>query len=79
MNQKLREIKRDLNNHLPPIFGRKAIPNLLPGVVNPKTLANLDSLGQGPEGTLKHGRSSLYQREPFIEWFLKRVKIQSEN
>jgi hypothetical protein len=62
----------DLKNklgELPPIFGRKAVENLLPGIITSKTLSNLHSMGKGP-AFYKIGRRAFYERESFIDWLL---------
>jgi hypothetical protein len=58
---------------LPPVFGRKAVENLLPGIISSKTLANYLSLGKGPN-YYKLGRNVFYQRDEFIEWLLTNIK-----
>jgi hypothetical protein len=60
---------KDKLNELPPIFGRKAIEKLMPGIISSKTLSNLHSVGKGPE-FYKVGRRAYYERDSFIEWLL---------
>ena len=71
-------IKEQLYKQLPNVFGRKAVNDLLPGVISSKTLANLDSLGKGPE-FVKAGRSVLYTRDSFVPWLLEHLKLNREN
>lgn len=52
---------------LPPLFGRAAVGNLLPGIINPKTLANLSSLGLGPP-KIKTRAKIIYERDSFVPW-----------
>lgn len=66
-------IEKILEEGLPPVFGRKAIESLLPGIIKGKTLANYLSLGKGPI-SYKFGRSVFYRRDEFIEWFLTNIK-----
>jgi hypothetical protein len=55
-------------------------PDPLPGAnidkyfpwINPKRLANMRSLGQGPH-YFKHGRSVLYPRDEFLKWLDKSI------
>lgn len=61
-----------LQNSLPAIFGRTAVEKLMPGILNSKTLANLDSAGEGPP-YFKQGRKVFYERDSFLKWFEKRV------
>ena len=56
-----------LSNSLPAVFGRSAIPMLMPGVISPGTLANLASQKKGPPCTLARGKV-LYERESFLAW-----------
>jgi hypothetical protein len=69
-------IEKLLEKQLTPVFGRKAVPDLLPGIISPKTLANLDSLGKGPR-SIKAGRAVLYTRETFIPWLLNHLEISA--
>jgi hypothetical protein len=59
---------------LPPMFGRAEVKRLLPGVISPGYLANLDSRGEGPPSVLIGKRKRAYVREPFIEWLRERSK-----
>lgn len=67
-----RTIER-LNKELPAVFGRPAISKLLPGVIEPKTLANLASLGEGPEYRMVR-RRAVYERETFLKWLSEQVR-----
>lgn len=67
----------DLKNklsELPPVFGRKAIETLMPGIISSKTLSNLHSVGKGPIFFKKNGRTVFYERDSFIEWFLQSTR-----
>jgi len=64
---------KKLLEELPPIIGRKSIDKLLPGVIDPRHLANLDSKGLGPK-RCKFGKHVFYRRDDFIEWFVERVE-----
>lgn len=52
---------------LPAAFGRSAIPQLLPGIIAPGTLANLASQKKGPPCTFARGKV-LYERDSFLAW-----------
>ena len=67
-----RTIER-LGKELPPVFGRPAINKLLPGVIEPKTLANLASMGEGPEYRMVR-RRVVYDRESFLRWLQEQVR-----
>lgn len=56
-----------LSKTLPPVFGRSAVKKLMPGVIAPGTLANLDSQHQGPPCHRARGKV-IYEREAFLAW-----------
>jgi hypothetical protein len=62
-----------LRKELPPVFGRPAISKILPGVIDPKTLANLASLGEGPPYQMVR-RRCVYDRESFLDWLQEQVR-----
>jgi len=71
-----REVKPKANfdyllKALPPAFSRQKVEEYLPGVIKAKTLANLESLGQGPP-CFKSGRHVSYVREDFLNWLANR-------
>jgi hypothetical protein len=57
----------ELNSKLPPIIAREKVGSLLGGVISPKRLANLDSLGQGPK-RMRIGRKVAYLTEDLLGW-----------
>lgn len=63
-----------LRNELPPTFTRKFICEKLGGLLAPKSLANLDSLCEGPECKIRIGKKIGYERDSFLSWFEKRIK-----
>lgn len=68
------EILNSVQMGLPSIFPRSSIGELTEGIIHPKTLANLDSLGLGPSKRWRVGRRVFYERDSFMEWFARRVK-----
>lgn len=62
-----------LTKALPPVFGRPAVTALFPGIITSKTLANLDSSGDGPPRYQTGGRV-FYEREEFLTWLGKRIR-----
>jgi predicted DNA-binding transcriptional regulator AlpA len=48
------------------------VEKLLGGVISPKTLANYDSLGEGPR-RMRVGRKVVYKTEDLLEWLAKRT------
>ena len=61
-----------LRSELPPLFTRKYICERLGGYLTPGTLANLDSIGQGPGG-VRAGKTVLYEKEAFLQWLEQRL------
>ncbi len=72
------ELRKQLLAIMPPVFVRQQARGLTGGMLDGRTLANLDCKGQGPSaakvsmGKVKVG----YLREPFIDWFLNRLSAQ---
>lgn len=58
----------DLKDRLPPTISRSEIDCRLGGAISAKTLANLDSLGKGPEGRHRVGRKIVYQTDLLLAW-----------
>lgn len=54
---------------------RDAVKEFTGGIINPKTLANLDSKGLGPEGRVRIGRKIAYRVKPFIRWLEARAEL----
>jgi len=55
---------------------RCAIAEFTGGAMTPKRMANLDSLGEGPEGAFHCGRKVLYPIHSLIAWLEKRSQIR---
>lgn len=53
---------------------REKIGEFTGGIITPKTLANLDSMGAGPEGRITVGRKVAYFVPEFITWLESRTK-----
>jgi predicted DNA-binding transcriptional regulator AlpA len=62
----------DLIPKLPPIISRDHVEKLLGGVISSKTLANNDSLGEGPK-RMRIGRKVVYRTEDLLEWLAQRT------
>jgi len=58
---------QDVAAKLPGYFTRKDAEVALNGMVNRRTLANLDCLGTGPGGETLRGRRT-YEKEEFLLW-----------
>ena len=52
---------------------RNRVGEFTGGMVSPKSMANYDSLGEGPEGRIKIGRKSGYIKHAFVEWLKTRA------
>lgn len=63
-----------LSEKLPPVIARKDVGRILGGVIAPKTLANLDSLGEGPAGRFRVGRTVAYRTADLLSWLQERVR-----
>ena len=57
------------------IVSRDAVEEFTGGIINSKTLANLDSKGIGPEGRIRIGRKIAYRVKPFIQWLEDRAEV----
>ena len=57
------------------IVARTSIKAFSGGLLNPRTMANLDSLGQGPDGVVKCGRKSGYIVRELVSWMRKRMQV----
>lgn len=58
-----------------PYVARSKTKEFTGGVYAPGYMANLDSLGEGPEGAFKIGRQTCYPVNPFIEWLIERLQV----
>jgi len=67
----------ELTKDLPPTIARSKVSEYFGGAISSKTLANLDSLGQGPEGAFKVGRNVVYPTESLLEWLQQRSTFPS--
>jgi hypothetical protein len=61
----------DLNQKLPPIIARDHVEKTLGGIISPKTLANMDSMGTGPM-RIRIGKKVAYRTEDLLEWLSER-------
>lgn len=61
----------DLADKLPPIISRSHVEKFLGGVISSKSLANLDSLGEGPPRIKVSGRVA-YRTEELLTWLSTR-------
>ena len=64
------KLSSNLNDALPPIFGRSAVDSLLPGIISSKRLANLHASGESSPPFFRRKRRIFYVRESFVAWLL---------
>ena len=74
----MENIIKKLDEALPPIIWRNRPAFKEEFGINPRTMANLDSLGQGPRERVRQGQSVGYPKEAFLEWFRGRLHTPSE-
>lgn len=55
------------------IVAREEIGRFTGGLIQPKSIANLDSLGQGPPTSIKVGRKVAYPVDALIAWLEQRA------
>ena len=72
----LTDVLELLEKLLPPVFCRSQVKSLTLGMVNPRTLANRDSLGTGPAGRFTIGRQVWYRKEPFLVYFSDLIRAK---
>ncbi len=67
----------DLKNHWPStLVARQSIGEFSGGILNPRTMANLDSRGEGPKGRVRTGgRKIAYDVEELISWLQNRSEL----
>ncbi len=77
LQELLEKLRENLLRELPPIFARKDIEKLLPGVISARTLENLDSMGKGPKSII-NGKKILYIREEFVDWLISYLREKNK-
>jgi len=60
------------------VFSRDQVKEFTGGLVNPRSLANLDSMRKGPDGRYRLGRKVFYDVEKFVVWLDNRAKIERD-
>ena len=69
------ELIENFVKELPVFVPRKEVGELLNGIISPKTLANLDSLGEGPDRFKLNGKV-FYPRDSFVQWLFQRSQYR---
>ncbi len=68
----------EIFSSLPAIFPRNDVGRLTHGIIQPRTCANLDSLGLGVEGRILINNKICYTREDFLNWLSARTKSRQK-
>lgn len=53
---------------------RKRVGEFTNGLLSPRTMANLDSAGVGPEGRVRVGNQICYPVDEFLKWLEQRTE-----
>lgn len=61
-----------------PVVARSEVSQFSGGLLNPRTIANLDCLGQGPDELVKFGRKVGYLTSALVDWMRKRAESVSK-
>jgi hypothetical protein len=61
-----------------PYVARNRVDEFSGGALNPKTMANMDSLGLGPTGKFYIGRKAVYPIDDLVEWMEERSSMECE-
>jgi hypothetical protein len=76
MNQGKKSDLKSLADKWPStLVARTEVGKFTGGILNEKTLANLDSLGMGPEDRIRIGRKICYPIESLIAWLEGRASL----
>ena len=57
-----------------PVVARQELEKFSGGILNPKTIANLDSQKKGPAGRIRIGRKIAYPVSSLISWMENRAE-----
>ncbi len=74
-----KEFREYLLAKLPPVIARKDVKLFLGGMVSSKTLANADSLGEGPTKAYKVGKTIVYTTEGLVDWLISNTSVRQLN
>lgn len=55
------------------LVAREKIGEFTGGIISPKTIANLDATGEGPEGRITVGRKVAYHCDSLVKWIESRA------
>ena len=58
-----------------PFVARLEVGRFSGGLLHPRTMANLDAKGEGPQKITLGTRNVAYERDSLIDWMMLRMKI----
>lgn len=58
-----------------PVVARSEVSRFSGGILNPRSLANLDSKGVGPANRFRVGRKVCYPTTELADWMQSRVEL----
>jgi hypothetical protein len=64
---------KEIFQNCPNLIWRLEVPKIFGKLINGKTMANLDSLGKGPDGRIRIGRKIAYEKTKLIKWLESRA------
>lgn len=67
------QIIERIESKLPPIVVRAEVGELTEGLVAPKTLANADAAGEGPDERAMVANKIVYSKDSFLKWLRKHL------
>lgn len=79
MNTILMELSpvfQSLYEQMPELVDRKTASRLSGGMVAPGSIANADSVGDGPAVRVRTGRKVAYPRLEFVKWLAARCTVE---
>ena len=68
------EIIKNASKTWPELIARKQIDKISGGLINKRTIANLDALSKGPSGVVRVGNAVAYSRESLVSWLISKLK-----
>jgi hypothetical protein len=71
------EIKKEWLSWPSPVVARTEIKKFTGGALSGRTVANLDSRGEGPEGRFRLGRKTVYPKDKLVEWLERRMSQEA--
>lgn len=79
MNTEVRELPpvfQALYDQMPEFVDRQTASKMSGGIVAPGSMANADSLGEGPAVRVRTGRKVVYPRFELVKWLASRCTVE---